>query len=86
MCRYLIVVLTASVEPVTVTEGENVTSTCDTSCKLSRSTPIVWFRSEQPVTKPPHVQVGAEEGQELVRSNIVFLDVQCVQIYEANMG
>lgn len=95
MCRYLIADLTASVKPGTVREGENVTLTCDTSCELPKSTPIVWFRSGQPVTKPPQFQAAAEnagnytcgvKGQESVQSNTVFLDVQCKHIYKTIVG
>ncbi|XP_040909654.1 neural cell adhesion molecule 1-B-like [Toxotes jaculatrix] len=76
--------LTASVQPDHVREGQNVTLTCDTSHKLPRQTPVVWFRNGQPVARPPRFQAGAEdagnytcavEGQESVHSNAVFLDV-----------
>ncbi|GLD59492.1 hemicentin-2-like protein [Lates japonicus] len=76
--------LTARVQPDSVIEGQTVTLTCDTSCKLSRPTPVVWFRNGQPVAKPSKFQASAEdagnytcavEGQESVQSNTVFLDV-----------
>uniref|UniRef100_A0A8C4I410 Ig-like domain-containing protein n=1 Tax=Dicentrarchus labrax TaxID=13489 RepID=A0A8C4I410_DICLA len=76
--------LTASVKPESVSEGQNVTLTCDTSCELPGPSTIVWFRNGQQVAKPPHFQASAEdagsytcavEGQESVQSNPVFLDV-----------
>lgn len=72
-----------------------MTLTCDTSCELSGLTRIIWFRNERPVDKPVRFQASAEdagnytcavEGQESVRSDPVFLDVQCEHINDIIVG
>ncbi|KAM4633096.1 B-cell receptor CD22-like [Polymixia lowei] len=78
--------LTASVYPNSVSEGENVTLKCTTSCKLHRPSPIAWFRDGQPVANT-EFQARVEDagnyscaievqGQEPTRSDPVALDIQ----------
>ncbi|KAF7656984.1 hypothetical protein LDENG_00033260 [Lucifuga dentata] len=73
--------LKARVHPDSVKAGESVTLTCGTSCQLNG---MVWFKDGQPAAKA-EFQARIEdagkyscavEGQELMRSDPVALDVQ----------
>uniref|UniRef100_A0A3Q3KIU2 Cd22 molecule n=1 Tax=Mastacembelus armatus TaxID=205130 RepID=A0A3Q3KIU2_9TELE len=73
--------LSVRVYPVTVRAGDNVTLQCGTSCQPSST---VWFKDGRPGAKP-EFQAQAEdsgnymcaiEGQKLLRSGPVALDVQ----------
>lgn len=75
--------LSASVEPRTVTEGDDVTLTCQSGCDTQRNLPFVWFREgqrvSQPVFKASREDAGRYQcallGQENVRSTSVTLNV-----------
>ncbi|KAL2086481.1 hypothetical protein ACEWY4_017540 [Coilia grayii] len=38
------------VDPATVNEGDRVTLTCNTTCRLSNNPTYIWYRNSQPVT------------------------------------
>lgn len=77
--------LTAEVNPATVREGEKVTLKCSTTCTLSNHPTIVWFRDGQSVSKTEFQANSddsgryrcADQGQDLLSSAPVSLDVQC---------
>lgn len=81
----LLSALSASVEPRTVTEGDDVTLTCQSGCDTQRNLPFVWFREgqrvSQPVFKASREDAGsywcALRGQENIRSTSVTLNVLC---------
>nr|XP_033481207.1 uncharacterized protein LOC117256030 [Epinephelus lanceolatus] len=44
--------LTVRVHPAEVTEGQNVTLTCITSCPLPHNTTYIWYLNSRPLTEP----------------------------------
>ncbi|XP_049427034.1 sialoadhesin-like [Epinephelus fuscoguttatus] len=44
--------LRVRVHPAEVTEGQNVTLSCITSCPLPRNTTYIWYLNSRPLTKP----------------------------------
>eukprot|EP00063_Salmo_salar_P082031 XP_014056866.1 PREDICTED: B-cell receptor CD22-like [Salmo salar] len=85
--------LAAKVKPATVSEGEKVTLTCDTTCTLSDHPTLVWFRDGHSVPNTEFqtsIQDAgryqcAVQSQENLTSAPVSLNVQLVEGSSVNL-